>query len=191
MMSNLAYKLDEEYTYEDYLQWGEDARYEIIDGIACKMPSPSVIHQSVSGEITGLIWEFLKDKPCRVFAAPFDVRLFPEEDNSDTTVVQPDILVVCDPSKLSDGKACRGAPDLVIEILSDSSMITDRKVKAEKYRQAGVKEYWIVDAGGPIVSVNLLEDGQYVSTIYKDYVPSTVLPGLKIDLKAVKASVYA
>jgi Uma2 family endonuclease len=104
-MSNLAYKLDEEYTYGDYLYWGEDSRYEIIDGIAYKMPSPSVIHQSVSGELTGEIREFLKGKPCRVFAAPFDVRLFPEDDNSDTTVVQPDILVVCDQSKLSDGKA--------------------------------------------------------------------------------------
>jgi Uma2 family endonuclease len=105
-------------------------------------------------------------------------------------VVQPDLLVVCDPSKLSDGKACRGTPDLVIEILSDSSVITDRKVKAEKYRQAGVKEYWIVDATGPIVSVNLLEGGRYISTVYKDYVPSSVLSGLKIDLKAVKASVF-
>jgi Uma2 family endonuclease len=190
-MSNLAYKLDEEYTYEDYLYWGENERYEIIDGIAYMMASPSAVHQAISRELTVLIHEFLKGKPCQVFAAPFDVRLFPEDDNSDTTVVQPDLLVVCDPSKLSDGKACRGAPDLVIEILSDSSMITDRKVKAEKYRQAGVKEYWIVDAGGPIVSVNVLNDGQYISTVYKDYVPSTVLPGLKIDLKAVKASVYA
>jgi Uma2 family endonuclease len=189
-MSNLAYKLDEEYTYEDYLYWGEDSRYEIIDGIAYMMASPSMVHQAISGELFGEIREFLKDKPCWVFAAPFDVRLFPEDDNRDTTVVQPDLLVVCDPSKLSDGKACRGAPDLVIEILSDSSMITDRKVKAEKYRQAGVKEYWIVDATGPIVSVNLLEDGRYVSTVYKDYVPSTVLPGLKIDLKAVKANIF-
>jgi Uma2 family endonuclease len=69
-------------------------------------------------------------------------------------------------------------------------MITDRKVKAEKYRQAGVKEYWIVDASGLTVSVNLLEGGRYVSTVYTDYVPSDVLPGLKIDLKAVKASIY-
>ncbi|MDR0289887.1 MAG: Uma2 family endonuclease [Treponema sp.] len=190
-MSNLAYKLDEEFTYADYLFWGGDERYEIIDGIAYMMASPSAAHQAISGEIFGAIWAFLKGKPCRVFAAPFDVRLFPEEDNSDTTVVQPDILVVCDPAKLSDGKACKGAPDLVIEILSAASVITDRKVKAEKYMEAGVKEYWIVDPDGAEVSVNLLKDERYVPTLYKDCVPSSVLAGLTIDLKAVKAALPA
>ena len=187
-MSNLAYKLDEEFTYADYLHWDDDERYEIIDGIAYMMASPTAPHQIISGEIFGAIWEFLKGKTCKVFAAPFDVRLFPEEDNSDTTVVQPDILVVCDPSKLSDGKACRGAPDLVIEILSAASVITDRKVKIEKYREAGVKEYWIVDPAGREISVNLLKDGRYIPTLYKDNVPSSVLSGLTIDLKAVKAA---
>ena len=189
-MSNLAYKLDEEYTYADYIRWGNDERYEIFDGIAYMMASPSAAHQAISGEIFGAIWEFLKGKPCKVFAAPFDVRLFPEEDGSDTTVVQPDILVVCDPSKLSDGKACRGAPDLVIEILSDSSIVTDRKIKAEKYREAGVREYWIVDSCALEVLANRLEDGRYTSTVYKDFVPSSVLSGLTIDLKAVKANVF-
>jgi len=177
-------------TYADYVHWGEETRYEIIDGIAYMMASPSAVHQGISREITGLIWEFLKGKPCRVFAAPFDVRLFPEDDDSDTTVVQPDIMVVCDPSKLSDGKACRGAPDLVIEILSDSSIITDRKVKAEKYKEAGVKEYWIVDTAALEIAVNILENGRYISTLYKESVPSSVLPGLTIDLKALKENIY-
>jgi len=186
-MSNLAYKLDEMYTYADYLYWDDGERYEVIDGVAYMMASPTAIHQGISGELFGAIWEFLKDKPCKVFAAPFDVRLFPEEDNSDDTIVQPDILVVCDPAKLSDVKACKGAPDLVIEILSASSLIMDRKVKAEIYRKAGVKEYWIVNADDFEVLVNLLTDGRYVSTVYRDRVPSSVLPGLTIDLQTVKA----
>jgi len=188
-MSDLAYKLDENYTYADYLHWGNNERYEIIDGIAYMMASPSAAHQAISGDIFGAIWEFLKGKPCKVFAAPFDVRLFPEEDGRDTNVVQSDILVVCDPSKLSDGKACRGAPDLVIEILSDSSAIMDRKVKIEKYREAGVREYWIVGSAAQEVLLNLLENGKYASTVYKDNVPSSVLPGLAVDLKAVKKNI--
>jgi Uma2 family endonuclease len=136
-----------------------------------------------------MIYDFLKDKPCKVFSAPFDVRLFPEENDNDTTVVQPDILVVCDPAKLSDGRACKGAPDLVIEILSASSTVMDQKVKAEKYREAGVKEYWIVNANGNEIQVNLLTDGRYVSTVYRDRVPSSVLSGLAIDLQAVKARI--
>jgi len=188
-MSNLAYELDTLYTYKDYLYWDDSERYEIIDGVAYAMASPTFIHQSISGELFGAVWEFLKGKPCRVFAAPFDVRLFPEEDNSDTTVVQPDILVVCDPSKLSDGKACKGAPDLVIEILSASSVIMDRKVKAEKYREAGVPEYWIVNADSLEILVNLLEGGRYTAKVYKDRVLSSVLPGLAIDLHAVRARI--
>jgi len=185
-MSNLAYKLDETYTYADYLSWDDDTRYEIIDGIVYAMSAPTVRHQGISGELYGAFWEFLRGKPCRVFAAPFDVRLFPEEDESDTTVVQPDILVVCDPLKLANGKACKGAPDLVVEILSDSTRILDLKVKAEKYREAGVKEYWIVNSDTLELMVNLLEDGRYASTVYRDRVPCNVLTGLIIDLNTIK-----
>ena len=188
-MSNLAYELDDIFTYKDYLSWDSDTRYEIIDGIAYAMSSPSLRHQGISMELAGSIWDYLKEKPCKVYTAPFDVRLFPEEDKSDTTVVQPDIIVVCDPSKLSDGRACRGAPDLVIEILSASSAIMDRKVKAEKYREAGVKEYWIVNAESLDVKVNLLADGRYISTVCKDSVTSTVLQGLIVDLSAVRAKI--
>jgi Uma2 family endonuclease len=188
-MSNLAYKLEESYTYADYLSWNDDERYELIDGIAYMMAAPSITHQRISRELLGALWEFLRDRKCEVFAAPFDVRLFPEEDGSDTTVVQPDITVVCDPSKLSDGKACRGAPDLVVEILSGGSVIMDRKVKAEKYLEAGVKEYWIVNTEDLEVLVNVLTGARYVSTVYRDRVPSTVLPGLEIDLQGVKEGI--
>ena len=188
-MSNLAYDFDGLYTYKDYLSWDTDTRFEIIDGIAYAMSSPTARHQGISRELTVAIYNFLKGKPCEVFAAPFDVRLFPEEDESDTTVVQPDILVICDPSKLSDGKACKGAPDLVIEILSSSSVMMDRKVKAEKYREAGVKEYWIVNSETLDIMVNLLSNGQYTSIVYKDIVTSTILQGLSVDLDTVRANI--
>ena len=188
-MSNLTYKLEENYTYADYLYWDDGERYELIDGIAYMLTSHSLSHQIILGEFSGVIWEFLKGKSPELLYAPFDVRLFPEEDNSDTTVVQPDILVVCDSSKLSDGKACKGAPDLVIEILSDSSVIMDRKVKAELYRIAGVKEYWIVNTDTLEVMVNVLTNGQYVPTFFRDHVQSSVLQGLDIDLDAVRAAV--
>ena len=190
-MSNLAYKLEEMYTYADYLYWDDEERYEIIDGVAYMMAAPTATHQRISGELFGAIWEFLKGKSCEVFAAPFDVRLFPEEDNSDATVVQPDILVVCDPSKLADGKACKGAPDLIIEILSASSTVIDRTVKAEVYLEAGVKEYWIVNPADLEILVNLLTNGKYVATVYKDRVPSSVLPGLTIDLQTIKTRISA
>jgi Uma2 family endonuclease len=188
-MSNLAYELEESFTYKDYLSWDTGERYEIIDGIAYAMASPSMRHQIISWELAGIIYDFLKGKPCKAFTAPFDVRLFPEEDKSDTTVVQPDILVVCDPSKLSDGNACRGAPDLIIEILSASSALVDRKVKTEKYREAGVKEYWIVNSDTLEILVNWLSDGQYVPKVYKDYVTSSVLSGLTVDLNSVRANI--
>jgi Uma2 family endonuclease len=188
-MSNLAYKLDEMYTYADYLSWDTDERYEVVDGIAEAMASPSADHQRICRELMIKICDFLEDKPCEAFIAPFDVRLFPAKDNCDTTVVQPDILVVCDKSKLADGKACKGAPDLIIEILSKTSVMMDRKVKTEVYRDAGVKEYWIVDYDAREVLVNLLNNGRYESTVYEDIVPSSVLPGFSIDLNKVRAAI--
>ena len=188
-MLNLAYKLEELYTYADYLSWDTSTRYEVIDGVAYAMAGATALHQRISRELTVLIHDFLKDKPCEIFTAPFDVRLFPEDDNSDTVVVQPDILVVCDKSKLLDGKACKGAPDLVVEILSESSVITDRKVKYEIYQEAGVKEYWIVNTETLDVLVNQLTNGCFVSTVYKDRLLSSVLPGLEIDLDMVRRNV--
>ncbi|MDR1863595.1 MAG: Uma2 family endonuclease, partial [Treponema sp.] len=108
------------FTYADYLEWEGSERYELINGEAFLMASPSVEHQAILGEIARQIANFLVGKPCRVFMAPLDVRLFPREDKSDNTVVQPDILVVCDKSKLSKGSV-DGPPDLVMEIVSPSN----------------------------------------------------------------------
>ena len=169
------------YTYADYLAWPDDIRYELIDGTPYLMASPSETHQAILFELAGQFWNFLKGKPCRAFTAPFDVRLNPK--NGDDIVVQPDLLVVCDVSKL-DGKACAGAPDLIVEILSPSTALMDRFVKFNRYLYAGVREYWIVDPETRTVAAHFLKDGQYVINTYgeTDTVCVNVLPGCEISL---------
>lgn len=176
---------DERYTYTDYLTWEGDERYELIDGVPYMMaPAPSSTHQGISANLMIEIGTYLRGKRCKVFAAPFDVRL--NADTRDDTVVQPDISVICDPSKI-DERGCKGAPDMVIEIVSPSSVKHDQFVKQEKYRQAGVREYWIVYPEYQSVQVYILKDGAYVSGVYEDkaHVPVKVLEGCVIDLGAV------
>jgi Uma2 family endonuclease len=191
-----ALEIEEEntcYTYADYLSWETDKRYEIINGTAYMMSAPSVAHQTISGELFGQFWTFLKGKPCQVFTAPFDVRLFPKEDGSDDTVVQPDLLVICDKAKIADGKACRGAPDMVIEIISPSNDDAYLLLKFSKYLQAGVREYWLIDPKRKYMQINVLEPAderspaRYISTAYQDgeSLRASVLPGLSIDFNAV------
>jgi Uma2 family endonuclease len=175
------------YTYADYLEWDEDERYEIIDGEAYMMAAPSRIHQEISGNLYYALRSFLEDKPCKVYSAPFSVRLFPQEDGSDDTVVEPDITVVCDPSKLDD-QGCNGAPDFVIEIISPSTARQDRIVKFNKYREAGVREYWIADPEEKVVSAYLLKDGHYIAVNYDVTAPVTILPGCMIDLTTIFAN---
>ena len=137
-------KEEARYTYADYMAWEDGERWEIIEGVPYLMsPAPTWVHQGISGELFLQIATFLKGKPCKVYAAPFDVRLFPADDDSDDTVVQPDIVVVCDRSKL-DRSGCRGAPDMLVEILSPSTARHDQLVKLQLYKKAGVREYWIV-----------------------------------------------
>jgi len=160
-MGNLAESLDE-YTYEDYESFPEDFRCELIDGVAYMMSAPDVWHQDMLGMIYRKIGNYLDGKKCKVIMAPFDVRLFPRKDKKDRTVVQPDIIIVCDEEKLSDGKACRGAPDVVIEILSDSTRSHDLNTKKEKYKRAGVSQYIVVGKG--MVLNYLLDEGEYSVT---------------------------
>ncbi|GHV79343.1 hypothetical protein AGMMS49944_11340 [Spirochaetia bacterium] len=179
-------KEKEYYTYADYLEWDENYRAEIINGEVYEMSSPATIHQDISMNLSGILWTYLKGKTCRAFAAPFDVRLFPEPDKSDNTVLQPDLMVICDPSKI--GKlSCNGAPDLVIEILSPSNTGKDLIIKFNLYLEAGVREYWVIDPETSLVKVNLFEKGHYNVSTYgrSDMVPVTVLPGLTIDLKTL------
>ena len=170
------------YTYADYCKWDDDERWELIDGVPYAMsPAPRPRHQGIIGEVHRQLATFLKGKPCKVFVAPFDVRLSAEDD--DDTVVQPDILVICDRAKIDD-KGCNGAPDLIIEVLSPSSAGRDKWVKFNAYRRAGVREYWIVDPDSGTVAVHILEGEKYVTSAYgdTDTVPVEVLPGCEILL---------
>lgn len=182
-----AIRNDEYYTYADYAKWDNDVRYELIDGVPYAMAPPSRAHQRISGELHGQFWLYLRDKPCEVYAAPFGVRLNGDGDNDDT-VVEPDLVVICDTSKLDD-KGCNGAPDMVIEILSPSSGSRDTVLKFNKYLKAGVHEYWIVDPSGKTVFTYVLENGKYVACAYDDTdaVSVHVLDGCIINLTEVFA----
>jgi Uma2 family endonuclease len=174
------------YSYADYLEWDENARYEIIEGEAYMLAAPSRLHQETSGNFYYSLRAFLEGKSCRVYAAPFSVRLFPAEDQSDDTVVEPDIAVVCDPARLDD-RGCNGPPDFIAEILSPAPARQDRILKFHKYREAGVREYWIVDPGERVVSAYFLKNGEYTAANYGDTgtAPLRVLPGCEIDLAKI------
>ena len=149
-------------TLEQYEALPEDTRAEVFDGIIYNMSSPSEIHQTISTELTTVLNTYIKNKKgsCRVFHAPFDVKL---SDNP-LTIVQPDLMVVCDRSKL-DGKRCNGAPDFIIEIVSPSNPSDDYIRKLYYYKNTGVREYWIVDPRRKIVTVNYF-DGNILNLQY-------------------------
>ena len=178
-MSNLAE--EKRYSYKDYITWTGEIRYELIDGIAYAMATPSQAHQEALGELHGRLWQFLQGKPCKIFVAPFAVRL--NFDSFDDLVVEPDILVVCDKSKLN-GSSVKGAPDFVIEILSPHNTRHDTVTKFLQYQRAGVKEYWIVDPVSRSVQVNLLENGKYTGRTYNDddVILVQTLTGCQINL---------
>lgn len=146
---------DRKYTYEDYLSWPDEERYELLDGIPYAMtPAPSTAHQRISRELLTEFSLYLRGKKCEVFDAPFDVRFFAEDkrDKEVTHVVQPDIAIVCDPGKL-DERGCKGSPDLIVEIISPATAKHDKWLKYKLYERAGVREYWIVDPGNKMVDV--------------------------------------
>lgn len=180
------------YTYADYLNWKFEEQVELIRGKIFKMsPAPAPRHQQISIKISSRIFNFLERKKCKVFAAPFDVRLpvkNKKKDNEITTVVQPDICVICDESKI-DARGCLGAPDLLVEILSTGNTEKEVKLKFELYEEAGVKEYWIVYPAEENIAVFILnEKGKYDGAkIYagKDRIKSIAVPGLLIKLNDI------
>lgn len=181
------------YSYADYLKWQFKERVELLGGKVFKMtPAPNRIHQRISGDLYGFLWNFLHDKQqhCQVFSAPFDVRLpsLNEDIDKIETVVQPDIAVICNENKL-DEQGCIGAPDLVVEVLSPGNSEKEMKYKFELYEQAGVSEYWIVDPIHQMIMLYTLSgDGQYVA--HRPYVATTklkseTLAGFELDLSKI------
>ncbi|WP_421890117.1 Uma2 family endonuclease [Marinoscillum sp.] len=179
------------YSYADYLKWTFEERVELIKGKLFRMsPAPRRTHQEIGGAIFTEVHHFLKTKSCRVYHAPFDVR-FPnltnDPDDQTFTVVQPDICVVCDPAKL-DEAGCKGAPDLVVEILSPATASRDLNEKYHLYEEHGVKEYWVVYPGENVLEIYDLVEGRYASRgkfVREDTVSSSVLEGFVIKLEEV------
>jgi len=189
---SLARRDNAYHTYADYLAWPEDVRYELIDGVAYLMaPAPDLAHQEVAGGIYRQLANALDGAPCRVFIAPVDVRL-PKADETDAridTVVQPDVLVVCDPSKL-DRRGVQGAPDLVVEVLSPSTAGHDHILKRRVYERSGVQEFWLVHPVDRMVSIYRLAGAEYGKPEVQELAGTTpvgVLPGVTIVWDAMLA----
>jgi len=175
-------KVQEKYTYSDFLNWEGEEQWELIEGTPYAMATPTRRHQEISMRLSRWMGNFLEGKSCRIYAAPFAVRLEAEKD--DDTVVQPDIAVICDLEKLDD-KGCNGAPDIIMEILSPSTARVDQIIKLNKYIEAGVPEYWIIDPLTNSVLVYISQEGKSVVKGYTE--DKTVklhrLPGLEINLE--------
>jgi Uma2 family endonuclease len=178
------------YTYTDYISWKIDERLELIKGKIFRMsPAPNVRHQKISGAIHREISWFLKNSPCQVFSAPFDVRLtLPKsivKGNKIDTVVQPDICVICDTNNL-DTQGCIGAPDLIVEILSPGNSKKEMRDKYELYQESGVKEYWVVYAEEEILHRYILnKKGIYdaqIPNVTGDEIGITFLSGFAVNV---------
>jgi Uma2 family endonuclease len=179
------------YTYADYMAWKFKERLELFRGKIFKMGAPNMNHQVVGGHLYNQFFNYLKGKTCRVFIAAFDVRLpvkNRKKDDEITTVVQPDVCIFCDPSKLDDRGAC-GAPDLAIETLSPGNRKDELRMKYEVYEEAGLKEYWIADPAKKAVLVFLLQpDGKFsVPEIFagNDQLAAQCVPGLKFHINEI------
>ncbi|MBF0201102.1 MAG: Uma2 family endonuclease [Desulfamplus sp.] len=203
-----AVEVRDKFTYADYLQFPGDQRWELIEGQPYDMsPAPGTEHQRISGNIFGILWVWskhmdngrepaLKKEKCMVFAAPFDVRLphtmaiNGKDDISDSdvdTVVQPDIVVICDKNRI-DNKGCIGPPDVVVEILSPSTAYKDTTEKLSIYEKHGVREYWIVNPQARYIMLYSLDRGAYGTPAYLkegDLLVSTALSGLKLDVASL------
>jgi len=181
-------KQDKKFTYADYLTWGNEERWELINGEAWDMsPAPATKHQKVSLALTLEMGSILKGKPCDLFVAPFDVRFVKDNQQDDQDIfitLQPDLSVICDKSKI-DKKGCLGSPDLIVEILSPSTGYKDETQKLTIYEQYGVKEYWIVNPDRKTIQVFLHNGKDFDKPSYykgNDVISSLVLKDFQISL---------
>jgi Uma2 family endonuclease len=185
------------FTYADYLTWNFKERIELIKGKIFKMsPAPTILHQTISINIEKKITNFLDGSPCKMLHAPVDVKLkgkpFKKKklrNDEITTVVQPDIIVVCDEEKLKDNRCIDGAPDLIVEILSPDNTRTETKYKLDLYEENGVLEYWVVYPEYTQIHVFLLDENEKYSKpiIYEanENISSSVLKGLSIPMNDI------
>ncbi len=184
--------LNQTYSYADYLTWRLKDAVELIKGkIMLMSPAPNVGHQRISADINGMLYNYFKHRPCQFFAAPFDVRLYDRTKsilaNKDiTTVVQPDICVICDKDKL-DEQGCNGAPDWIIEILSKGNSKKEVKTKHALYAESGVIEYWLIYPYEEVIQQFVLNDETAQYQLHNSYAGDDVavpylFPDLVIDL---------
>jgi Uma2 family endonuclease len=188
-----AAKSGGKFTIADYASWPDDERWELIGGVAYGMsPSPTVPHQLVSGDLYATVRDFLDGKPCLPFIAPIDVYLPEAVSDTTDTVVQPDILVVCDASKIQhDG--IHGAPDFVVEVLSESTAYKDLNDKRAAYERSGVREYWLVNPGsGSVLQYQLRDERLELAGEVRQGSParSCVLDGFTWVLRAELLKTY-
>lgn len=176
------------FTYADYKAWDlkEGRRFELIYGKTFSMAGANERHQAILMELSSQFHNFLRGKSCKVYPAPIDVRLFYREDDSDDTVIQPDIIIVCDEKKRGQ-EGCRGVPDLLVEILSPSDTAIEMERKLRLYLQAGVREYWVVDPENNGLIVYHFLDGKISIVPYGNTgsVSVGILPGLTVELDQV------
>ncbi len=178
-MGSTAKRTGDRFTYSDYLKWPGDERWEIIDGEAFAMtPAPTLRHQKIAGNFFASFAAFFKGKSCVPFYAPTDVIL------DDRNVVQPDILVICDKNKMTDANV-QGAPDLVVEILSPSTGLKDKREKKTLYERFGVREYLVVDPEHEMVERFVLSDGRFGREDvfgWTEILPIAIFPELTLNL---------
>ena len=179
------------YSYADYITWQFEELVELLKGKIMPMAAPNVKHQRISTNLVGYFWRYLHGKSCKLFHAPFDVRLIKnplgKTQKELYTVVQPDLCIICDASKL-DEQGCLGAPDLIIEIVSPNNSKRDVQDKFELYQENGVKEYWIVRPYENTVQQFFLENEQYryIKTyVPKDTISPIILPDLVLELDKI------
>ena len=180
------------YTYQDYKNFDDNMRCEIIEGEVVMMsPAPSVFHQDISGNLYFALRNLLKKKQCKAYSAPIDVLLdYHYNFEQSKVILQPDIIVLCDKNKL-DNRGILGAPDLVVEILSPSTAKYDFGKKMELYLAYGVKEYWVVDTKAQTIHLNFSVDKEFVETIFyaddkdKNVIKSRLFEELEIPLSEI------
>ncbi len=190
-MADLALDPNGRYTYKDYLSWPDEFRCELINGVIYDMcAAPRRVHQDVLGELFDVFRVFFKGKPCTVYLAPFDIILtaFGTRESDSDTVVQPDLSVFCDRSKLTAAGAT-GAPDLAVEILSPSTALKDQGEKRVLYERHRIREYWVINPANETAMVYVLgDDGTFQRprlVCRGETISSTIFPGLEATIDAI------